>query len=229
MSPPIVLRFCEPSNTHIFKDEINEMENLCYLTEIEMRFSYILITKEENNMNWDNPIYQELPVLLSMISLDFKNTMHLIVILTNRLWDKIERNQYTDTLLRKRQMILNSLLDKSLFTTRTFIKYESFEEQIESIYYFVSYMIFLHNDNQTLCRENLIEFLLFILVKIDHYLVSKLHNDEYQFIHHLTKVRIHHLISNDIWDIFEKQITLCYKKGQLIVKIIKRLRKIYKI
>jgi hypothetical protein len=229
MTAPIILRTSEPNNTLIFKDEINNDEEVCYLTEIEMRFSYLLICNEENETRWEHPIYQELPFLLSRISLNLENKSHLLVMLTNQLWSQMEKNEKTDKLLRKRQMLLNSLMDSSLLTTIS-MKYKRIEDQINSLYYFTACMIILHNEKKGLCKKGLIDYLLYFLVNIDDFFVKKLHNDEYQTLSHIIKVRMHHLISNNIWDEFEKEISACVKKkGDVVVKIIKRLRKIYKI
>jgi len=206
--------------------EHNIISNLCHLTEIEMRFSYLLISFQENDDAWKNhPILDELPVLLSYVSLNQKNKNNLIIILSHRFWDVMEQHIGSNQLLNKRKMILDTICSQTLLTEPYLAEYATIEEQLQTLNYFVACLIYINMKNiDIFSKKNLIKYICYFIHKVDVYIYLKLKHQQYHLVDQIIKVQIFHIINHNIWEKFEK---VDVKDCIFLCSVIKKLRKFY--
>ena len=187
--------------------EYENMEIECHLTEIELRFSYLLVNRE---------IMTELPILLSYVPLTKENRNNLLIMLTNPIWKEIEVPKMLE---KKRQMLLETIITKSFLKEAYMVGNRTIEEQMKSLNYFVACLIIFEYENRK-DNKNLLEYVAYFLSKVDRYIYDKLLNKEYDTVGKMMKVQIYHIISHDVWDKLE---------SEYISNVIKKLRKFYKL
>ena len=194
--------------------EYENMEIECHLTEIELRFSYLLINKNESWKNYE--IMKELPILLSYVRLTKENRNNLLIMLTNPIWKEIE----VPTMLeKKRQMLLETIITKSFLKEAFMVGNRTIEEQMNSLNYFVACLIIFEYENRK-DKKNLLQYVAYFLSKVDRYIYEKLLNKEYDTVGKMMKVQIYHIISHDVWEELE---------SEYMSNVIKKLRKFYKL